>query len=183
MDHHCPFTDNCVGWGNYKYYISLLVWGNATMVAWMIVTTVHVWKMVFGVAEGETPIEWSWYLFLMYAFIILAEGLLASLLISHVVFVLIDKTTIEWRETKHLGNMFSYWGNLGIWYTCTQRSLGSNPLLWLLPTRRSIAGDGVNFHKPFFRQVPKGSKDDPDAESNRPNAAQTTPPPEIGDKH
>lgn len=135
------------------------------MSAFLIVTGSHVWKMVWGVAEGETPIPFNWYLFLEFLAIIAGDVTLMNLLVTHGLFVLIDKTTIEWQETKELGHTFSYWGNFSIWYTCVQRALGTNPLLWLVPTRTSIEGDGINFHKPFFRRVPRGSKDDPDAAS------------------
>jgi palmitoyltransferase len=164
MDHHCPFTDSCVGWFNYKYFFCLLLWGNITMCAFLYVTGSHVWHMVWGVAEGETAIPMSWYLLIGFLAMIVAEITLANLFVTHLVFVFIDKTTIEWRETQELGNLFSYWGNFSIWYTCVQRTLGTNPLLWIIPTRYSIEGDGINFHKPFFRQVLRGSKDDPEAE-------------------
>lgn len=134
------------------------------MIAFLYVTGSHVWRMVWGVPEGEPVIEMSWYLLLGFLAIIVGEVTLANLFVTHLLFVVIDKTTIEWRETQELGNTFSYWGNFSIWYTCVQRSLGTNPLFWVIPTRYSIEGDGINFHKPFFRQVLRGSKDDPNAE-------------------
>jgi len=165
MDHHCPFTDSCVGWANYKYFFCLLFWGIVTMTAFLIVTGAHVWKMVFGVAEGETAIPMSWYLLLDFLCMIAGNVALLNLFVTHLVFTLVDKTTIEWRETRHISNFFSYWGSMSMWVTCVRRTLGNNPLLWVLPTRISIEGDGVNFHKPFFRQVVRGSPDDPDAAS------------------
>jgi len=152
-----------VGWANYKYFFCLLFWGNVTMTTFLIVTGSHVWKMVFGVAEGETAVPMSWYLLIEFVAMLAANVALMNLFITHLVFTLVDKTTIEWRETRHISNFFSYWGNMGMWITCVKRTLGTNPLLWVIPTRNSIEGDGVNFHKPFYRQVVKGSKDDPDA--------------------
>lgn len=172
MDHHCPFTDSCVGWSNYKYYFCLLVWGTVTMTAYLIVTGVTVWRMVWGSPEGEPEVAMNWYLLLDFIAIVIADGTLANLLVTHLVFITIDKTTIEWQETKELGNLFSYWGNLRMWYTCVQRALGANPLMWFVPTRSGIDGDGINFGKPFFRRVPRGSKDDPHASAY--NAAQAS---------
>ena len=134
-----------------------------------------VWKMVWGVAEGETPIPFNWYLLIGFSGMLAGAAVLANLLVTHMLFVVIDKTTIEWQETKELGHTFSYWGSLSLWYTCLQRALGKNPLVWILPTRYSIEGDGVNFHKPLFRRVPRGSKDDPNAASfNNPNGETKT---------
>lgn len=135
------------------------------MTSFLVVTGPTVWTMVWGVEEGETPVPFSWYLFVEYLVMIVGNFTLINLLVTHMLFVVIDKTTIEWQETKELGHTFSYWGNFSIWYTCLQRSLGTNPLLWLLPTRISMEGDGITFHKPFFRRVPRGSKDDPAAAS------------------
>lgn len=175
MDHHCPFTDSCVGWGNYKYYINLLLWGNVTMLSFIYVTSPSFWHMCVGSQPGEPEFAWSWYFLVEYLLIWVAEFLLVFLLLGHAVFIATDRTTIEWKETQHLGYFFSYWGKLDMWYTCAKRGLGTNPLLWFFPTRRSIEGDGVNFHKPFFRQIVRGSKEDPDAKKQVPEQVHSEP--------
>lgn len=137
------------------------------MLSFIWVTTPTMWRMFFG---GEPEVAFSWYFFLDYFAIWVAEFFLVFLLVGHLIFVCIDRTTIEWRESQHMGYTFSYWGKMDMWYTCAKRTLGTNPLLWFLPTRMAIEGDGVNFHKPFFRGVPKVSKDDPNGEKRMPEA-------------
>lgn len=153
MDHHCPFTDTCIGWGNYKYYLCLLFWGSCSMSSFLFIFFPKCRSMLF-----DKDSSWSWYFIILYFFIVIADILLVSLLSQHVFFSALDKTTIEWKETAHLGIFFSYWGTPKQSFFNFQRSWGKNILLWLIPTRRSIEGDGINFGKPLFVKNPKISR-------------------------
>ena len=107
MDHHCPWLNGCVGFMNYRYFVTFLIW----------VTCVSVFgSLVFGAAlfstasvlkdSLESPIFLS---FVLCCTLGVAVGLLAG---SHVYMVLHNQTTIEsysdsreQREAKRRGEL------------------------------------------------------------------------------
>ena len=42
MDHHCKFTDNCIGKENYKYFFAFIFWAEFTIVTAFFA---NVWKI------------------------------------------------------------------------------------------------------------------------------------------
>ncbi|KAI8360427.1 DHHC palmitoyltransferase-domain-containing protein, partial [Mortierella sp. GBAus27b] len=41
MDHHCPWVNGCVGFGNYKYFYLFILYGSLASL-WVVGTTIPV---------------------------------------------------------------------------------------------------------------------------------------------
>ena len=52
LDHHCVFTDNCVGRKNMKYFIHFIWWADFTL-------TVGVWALFYNIYWRNIPMGYG----------------------------------------------------------------------------------------------------------------------------
>ena len=94
MDHHCVWLDNCVGYGNYKYFYCLLFW--ATFICGFIfgaTLEVLIQQLVFNQLEGVSVV---WLIMTILSF---ALGLSSLMLLGyHSYLISVGMTTIEHIE-------------------------------------------------------------------------------------
>lgn len=138
MDHHCPWTENCIGFFNYKYYMLLLIYGQICS---------SIWTFVFFRRWYNAGLDSiTWWSLAMYGFNVILDCLLLSLLLLHLNLVRQGLTTLEWKDrargTKpreqldHFDRGSAYENiceAMGKWYT------------WMIPTRATVPGDGLRF--------------------------------------
>ncbi|KFG57701.1 DHHC zinc finger domain-containing protein [Toxoplasma gondii RUB] len=143
MDHHCPWIDNCVGWGNHKYFMLSIIYSSvlsiyvaATMfesVARAVNSPSETFGVLFCLLFGETL-----DIFLG----IVVTGFLGF----HLYLMVKGMTTIEFCEKQfrhpYAAEQQSMW-NRGAWINFND-AFGYNPLLWFLPVDNR-RGNGMHF--------------------------------------
>jgi len=147
MDHHCPWLYNCVGFGNYKPFVLVLVYA-------MFDCHLIVWTMARSVTDAltnvHTPITTMFTLLFAETVAVFYCILITLFLGFHIWLINQNMTTIEFCEkvlpkdgakTNYEASLYS----VGIWQNCTS-VLGSNPFCWLLPFCPP-EGDGCNYTK------------------------------------
>ncbi|PNH00566.1 hypothetical protein TSOC_013607 [Tetrabaena socialis] len=169
QDHHCPWTNNCIGHGNYRAFFLFLIYVNAALIHVVgllaahtlhILQTIHLQRVLRTglqakpvlLAAGWIGSIWLWAVLQALAFAIalpLTIGLLL-LFVWHVHLVAVNKTTIEYQEgvTASIDAAASGLGvvelhqhpyDLGL-YSNMMHIFGSNPGQWAAPPCRPTAG-------------------------------------------
>lgn len=143
MDHHCPWLANCVGWGNHKYFMLLLLYG---VLACLFVGATMVESVIRVVGEPKATFEELFALLLASTVDLLLFLVLLLFGCFHLYLLTKGMTTIEFCEKRLRRTSVQpppdIW-NLGFWRNFNE-AFGYNPFLWFLPidNRR---GDGKHF--------------------------------------
>lgn len=119
QDHHCPWTNNCVGWDNKKYFLLFLVYTSASCLSFAAMVT----PLVLGASNSPSfALRLGWVLALA------VGGLLAGYFTFHAWLLYEGKTTLEFlsgRPGELAGLPLLH--NVKVYF-------GANAWSWWLPT-------------------------------------------------
>nr|KAJ3423228.1 Palmitoyltransferase zdhhc2 [Polyrhizophydium stewartii] len=150
MDHHCPWVNNCVGFGNYKYFLLFLFYGTAYCLFVFLVSLFRIWSPLTGAVDVDAFMDLHGLLLVFVAGTFsICMIIFASL---HAYYVAINATTIEVMEGGRLVHInrgiFRVPPNINIYSLGMRRNLeqvfGRDRWLWLLPVPSTL-GDGFTF--------------------------------------
>merc|ERR1711934_1259357 len=155
MDHHCPWINNCVGYYNYKFFylfityaLLILVWVSTTSFLNFLRSVASPDVLDFG--SDSFMIVFCWL------YCTLFGVALGGFVTFHTYLLVQNFTTIELVEKKGSparGKQYVHPWDLGA-VENIEESLGQNPLLWMIPTRVGMRGNGVRFHASHeYRQL------------------------------
>jgi len=134
MDHHCPVINNCVGFGNYKFFVLLLVYGWALCwIGWPTALTKFVLVEWEGPNTTDAQLVIGMILAMAYALVLTLFGGM------HLRMVFINKTTLEQMDDCSRGNKYDV-GAMENFY----QVFGRKKHLWPLPVF-TAEGDGCRY--------------------------------------
>lgn len=137
MDHHCPWINNCAGFGNYKYFIQFLCY-TVVLCTYLMLAMIH--RLTYGLSlfSGQGASSDSIQVLLVYIVAVAFCGAVLFLLAFHIRLIAKNCTTLE-----DMGGRRSPY-DLGSWKANAVQVFGSRKLLWFLPLPSSV-GDGLTF--------------------------------------
>ncbi|KAG7388175.1 Palmitoyltransferase zdhhc15 [Phytophthora pseudosyringae] len=124
MDHHCPWTGNCVAWSNKKFFLLFLAYTSLSCLAFNAMTSPLVWDARFRRYESLLKFGWA---------MTLGVGLLlAGYFVFHMWLLREGKTTLEFLAGKR-GELAdcSFRHNVRVYF-------GSDVWSWWLPTTPTL---------------------------------------------
>jgi palmitoyltransferase len=146
MDHHCPWINNCVGYYNYKFFylfityaLLILFWVSATSFLNFLRSVASSDVLDFG--SDSFMIVFCWL------YCTLFGVALGGFVTFHTYLLIQNFTTIELVEKKGSparGKSYVHPWDRGATENIKE-SLGEHPLLWMIPTRINMRGNGVRF--------------------------------------
>ncbi|KHJ44822.1 DHHC zinc finger domain protein [Trichuris suis] len=142
MDHHCPWVNNCVHFGNYKFFIQFL--GYAWLLCLFIALTDLKHFIAFWTEENRMQKNTQFHIMFLFFVACMFFISVSSLLFYHLWLTSKNRTTLEAFRPPVFAhgpnkNGFNY-GTLRNF----QEVFGKRLLLWFLPVYTSL-GDGVTF--------------------------------------
>lgn len=139
MDHHCPWISNCVGWGNHKYLLLLILY-SAISCSFITITLAP----TLNKSLNMSTIQFGDIVALLLAEIlsVFLVVVLFSFFFFHLWLVFNSMTTIEFCEKSRNSSYTNMWFR-GYFHSFKQ-VFGTNPLLWIFPIGNQV-GDGINF--------------------------------------
>lgn len=167
MDHHCPWTRNCVGWNNLPHFLRFLFWVCSVNSYGLVRTIKWNWSLWCSKLPAYlVPKRNIWIGLALLVALLFVEVSVGALFIRVLAGVASNQTQIEeWEEERakilsrrRLGPSASFPFDISTSknvYEC----LGS-PLTWLIPWGHA-PGDGHSFPKAF--PTPLRWPPDPDA--------------------
>eukprot|EP00918_Siedleckia_nematoides_P068789 GHVU01149990.1.p1 GENE.GHVU01149990.1~~GHVU01149990.1.p1 ORF type:complete len:369 (+),score=73.46 GHVU01149990.1:700-1806(+) len=158
MDHHCPWIYNCVGWGNHKYFMLLLLYCNITLhyCFWRLL-----WTVVDSVQRERTPFGQLFLLFFGETLTGFCALLLTGFFIFHIVLMVRNETTVEYSERAFRHTVPAQSFSKGCWGNFLE-VFGPSPFLWFLPYDNRV-GDGLVFVSTKFAATTAAEDEAPHA--------------------
>ncbi|KAJ2273996.1 Palmitoyltransferase [Coemansia sp. RSA 370] len=155
MDHHCPWTNNCVGFANQGYFLRFVYMVDVTCGMAMALHCARMYELIVDSLNGtyyvrqptQTEVAFLIINITLLFFVLLLVGALSC---YHLYLIAGNTTTIESREKDRVAKLIRnkkcqptpYPYNLGILRNF-KSIFGDSVLLWWLP--RPMAGSGLDF--------------------------------------
>ncbi|ORX66953.1 zf-DHHC-domain-containing protein [Linderina pennispora] len=155
MDHHCPWTNNCVGFYNQPHFLRFVYTVDVTCAMALAIHTLRMYELVLDSMNGtyyvrqptQTEVAFLIINMTLLFFVLLFVGILSG---YHLYLVGGNTTTIEAREKERVAKLVQsrkcqptpYPYNLGI-VRNFKSVFGDSPLLWWVP--KQLSGTGLDF--------------------------------------